>query len=74
MKSTNATRKIDSTGRILIPSYLRDELGFETGEEYTFYKHIHEGKLYLCLECKNFDLDEEIRKARKLLAEHHLSE
>ena len=47
--STTYTRKLDSTGRIMIPVRLRDQAGMSTGQDYDFeymekdgYKYIEE--------------------------------
>lgn len=35
--SENAVRKLDSTGRVIIPKGLRDRLSLEEGDEMNFY-------------------------------------
>ena len=68
MDATKYERRIDSAGRILLPIRLREELGLEVNTSCKFYKHVHDGKLYLCIECPDYDLQSEIEKAKQLLA------
>lgn len=53
MLKTEFARKLDSTGRLVIPSKLRDYLGMETGQLFTFYiqKEEENGDVYLCVKC-----------------------
>lgn len=70
MKDTNFARKLDTTGRLIIPAKLRAMLGLEAGKEFTFYTHAHEGKTYLCIECPNEK--SELEKAIELLEKNGL--
>ena len=67
MKETEYSRRLDSSGRLVIPSKLREELRMETGDEYTFYTHEYRGRTYLCVEC--FRKEDEIERAKRILAE-----
>lgn len=53
MLKTEFARKLDSTGRLVIPSKLRDYLGMKTGQLFTFYiqKEEENGDVYLCVKC-----------------------
>ena len=52
MLKTEFARKLDSTGRLVIPSKLRDYLGMETGQLFNFYIQKEEnGDVYLCVKC-----------------------
>ena len=52
MLKTEFARKLDSTGRLVIPSKLRDYLGMETGQLFTFSIQKEEnGDVYLCVKC-----------------------
>ena len=62
MQDTKYARKLDSTGRLVIPSKLREEIGLQAGDLCQFYFHEENGKRYLCVE-----VDSEIEKAKKLL-------
>ena len=65
MVDTGCSKKIDSYGRITIPSKLRDELFLELGDECEFYKHYEDGIAYLCLKCGK--VEDEVMKAKRLL-------
>ena len=67
MRETEYSRRLDSSGRLVIPSKLREELQMEVGDEYSFYIHEHEGRTYLCVEC--FRKENEIEKAKRILRE-----
>ena len=60
MQATKYARKLDSVGRLVIPSRLR-----EPNETFTFYTHEAEGKIYLCIECPT--AASELEKAMELL-------
>lgn len=66
MIETEYKKKIDSYGRITIPSKLREEMQLESGDECQFYKFTDdEGGVYLCLKCGR--VESEIEKAKRLL-------
>lgn len=65
MIETQYARRLDTSGRLVIPSKLREELGLTIGETYVFFKHEENGKIYLCIECP--EQETEIEKAIKLL-------
>lgn len=67
MKETEFCRRVDSSGRLVIPSKLREQLKIESGDEYTFYIHEENGRTYLCVEC--FRIEDEIEKAKRVLRE-----
>lgn len=67
MKETEFCRRVDSSGRLVIPSKLREQLKIESGDEYTFYVHEENGRTYLCVEC--FRIEDEIEKAKRVLRE-----
>lgn len=67
MRETEYSRRLDSSGRLVIPSKLREELLMETGDEYSFYIHEQEGRTYLCVEC--FRKEDEIERAKRILAQ-----
>jgi bifunctional DNA-binding transcriptional regulator/antitoxin component of YhaV-PrlF toxin-antitoxin module len=37
MRETEYSRRLDSSGRLVIPSKLREELRMEVGDEYAFF-------------------------------------
>ena len=65
MQDTKYARKLDSTGRLVIPSKLREEIGLQAGDLCQFYFHVEDGKRYLCVE-----VDSEIEKAKRILEEN----
>lgn len=65
MKDTQYARKLDSTGRLVIPARLREEVGLQTGTLCQFYLHEENGKRYLCFEVEN-----ELDKMKKVLEEN----
>lgn len=62
MRNLNYVRKVDTLGRVVIPSKLRDKFGIEAGDELEFYSTVVDGIRYLCFACPNAvpsrDLDE----------------
>lgn len=67
MKETDYARRVDTNGRIIIPSQLRDQLDIRPGDTYEFLIHEQQGKTYLCIEC--FRVEDEIEKAKRILRE-----
>lgn len=51
MKNLNQSRKIDTLGRLVIPSKLRDKFGIEPGDEMEFYSYFMDGVQYICIPC-----------------------
>jgi bifunctional DNA-binding transcriptional regulator/antitoxin component of YhaV-PrlF toxin-antitoxin module len=70
MKKTEYTRKLDSHGRLVIPSKLREDCGIHPGDMYTFYTFERNGKFFLCVECPNKETD--LAKAMKILEKNGL--
>ena len=67
LQQTEYSRRLDSSGRLVIPSKLRDELNIQTGDMFDFFVHEQDGKKYLCIEC--YRLENEIEKAKRVLRE-----
>lgn len=63
MELTNYARKIDSQGRLVIPSKLRAALGIENNQLLDFYIHNQDGRIYLCV-----DVGENTPKTKEELA------
>lgn len=67
IEETKYSRKLDSTGRLVIPTRLREQMGLETGEEYTFYiGQDDEGSKYICIKCPGID-EKAVEEARKII-------
>ena len=67
MQQTEYARRLDSNGRLVIPSALRDQLNIQSGDTFDFYLHEHEGKTFLCIEC--YRVEDEIERAKRILRE-----
>ena len=67
MKQTEYARKVDSSGRIIIPSQLRDQLDIRPGDTLDFYLHEENGRTFLCVECTR--VENEVEKAKRILRE-----
>lgn len=55
MQETEYSRKLDKTGRLMIPIRLREEMHMVVGREYYFSTHEHEGRKYICVDCGPVD-------------------
>ena len=67
MEKTKYSRKMDASGRLIVPSELRTELKMGPGDLYEFYLHEHEGDTYLCVCCTG--LIDPIEQAKRVLRE-----
>ena len=67
MVETEYSRRMDGSGRLVVPVKLRDALCMSPGDNYTFFTHEIEGRTYLCVECYN--LENEIERAKRILRE-----
>ena len=67
MRKTEYSRRLDASGRLVIPVKLREEMKMENGDEYEFFIHEHNGRKFLCIEC--FRIEDEIEKAKRILRE-----
>lgn len=67
-KETEYSRKLDTCGRLVIPSKLREAMRLEVGENYPFFTTVdEEGQSWLCIPCPGAET--EIDKAKRLLRE-----
>lgn len=67
-EETEYSRKLDTCGRLVIPSKLREAMRLEVGENYPFFTTIDEtGQSWLCIPCPGAET--EIDKAKRLLRE-----
>ena len=65
MVHTEYARKVDTNGRVIIPSQLRDQLDIRPGDTLDFYIHEDGGRTFLCFECCR--VEDEIEKAKRVL-------
>lgn len=68
MTETKYARKIDGTGRLVLPSKLREEMNISDGDLLTFWTHEQDGRKFICLECPSEE--SEVARAMRILKEH----
>lgn len=68
--STSFTRKLDSTGRIMIPIRLRDQAGMIVGQEYDFEYYVRNGHKYISIDCGPVEDSITLEEAMQLLQKH----
>lgn len=51
MAETTFSRKLDSSGRIMIPIKLREQMGLVPGREYFFSILEQDGRRFICIDC-----------------------
>lgn len=67
MRQTEYSRRMDTSGRIVVPARLREDLKMATGDDLTFFIHEMDGRTFLCVEAVN--LENEIDRAKRILRE-----
>lgn len=67
MVQTEYARKIDSTGRVILPSKLREQLKLEIGDIVDFYIHEQDGRTFLAIECPR--VENKVEAAKRVLRE-----
>lgn len=73
IEETGYSRKLDTTGRLIIPTKLRDKMGLVIGQEYTFFTMESDGRKFICIECPGID-EETLAEARRLVAKYGMSD
>lgn len=72
LKDTGYVRKLDSTGRIVIPTKIKERMGMKTGVEYPFYTmETEDGKSFICIQCPGVNEDM-LEEARRLIKKYGL--
>ena len=71
MQSTSYSRKLDSTGRIVIPKRLLEQMGMIQGQEYHFFTHEENGRKFVCIECPGID-EQTLAEARRIVEKYGL--
>lgn len=70
MQSTGFSRKLDSTGRLVIPTKLREQMGLMVGQDYDFYTlETDDGRKFICIECPGID-EKTLEEARRIVAKY----
>lgn len=68
MTPTQFSRKLDSSGRIMIPVKLREQMNLQPGQVYYFSTMEENGHKFICIDCgpaiSNEELDEAMRIIR----------
>ena len=59
---------MDSSGRLVVPSPLRELLDLRIGDICNFFIHEDKGRTFLCVECPR--LENEIERAKRILREN----
>ena len=72
MRATEYSRRLDGSGRLVIPVKLRDEMKMETNDEYFFFVHEEGTRTFLCIEC--WKKEDEIARAKRILREAGITE
>lgn len=67
MEQLEYSRKVDNSGRVIIPAQLREKLDIRPGDSLDFYLHEDEDKTFLCFHA--FRVETEIEKAKRILRE-----
>lgn len=68
MAETTFSRKLDSSGRIMIPVRIREQVGLVSGKEYYFSIKEENGRRYVCIDCGS--VDSELEKAMQIVQEN----
>ena len=67
MQNTGHSRKVDTNGRVIVPSQLRDRLDIRPGDLIEFCVYDYDGRTYLCFECPR--AEDKIERAKRVLRE-----
>lgn len=65
MQETTFSRKLDSSGRIMIPIRLREQMGLTSGQEYYFTTMVKDSRKYICIDCGS--VDSSLEEAMKII-------
>lgn len=68
MEETSYSRKLEKTGRLMIPIKLREEMNMVSGKEYHFFKYIDEdGRRFVCIDCGLPDTQMTVEQAIQII-------
>lgn len=72
-QETQYARRLDSVGRLMIPSALRNDLRLNAGDMMTFYIYDKDPEhTYLCIPCPKRET--EVERAKRILREAGVTE
>ena len=67
---TGLSRKLDSTGRLVIPTKLREDMGLVIGNEYPFLTlETDDGRKFICIECPGIN-KKVLEEARRIIEKY----
>lgn len=67
MTETTFSRKLDSSGRIMIPVKLREQMNLLPGQVYHFSTLENGGRKYICIDCGPAISNEELDRAMQIV-------
>ena len=70
MTETQFSRRLDASGRLVIPIRLREQLNLSPGDNLTFFIYSEHNKTYLCVECPK--TNDELQQAIKIIEKNGL--
>lgn len=67
MEETTFSRKLEKSGRLMIPIKLREEMNMIPGREYHFFTTIENGRKFICIDCGPEIADTTLEQAMKIV-------
>lgn len=67
MEETTFSRKLEKSGRLMIPIKLREQMGMIAGKEYYFFTTIENGRKFICIDCGPEISDVTLKQAMKII-------
>lgn len=67
MTETSFSRKLDASGRIMIPVKLREQMNLQAGETYHFSTLEENGRKYICIDCGPIISSQELERAMQIV-------
>lgn len=66
MEETTYSRKLEKSGRLMIPIKLREEMNMVPGKEYHFFITIENGRKFICIDCGP-EIETTLEQAMKII-------
>lgn len=67
MEETAFSRKLEKTGRLMIPIKLREQMGMVAGREYYFFTKVENGRKLICIDCGPEIPNDALEQAMKIV-------